>query len=769
MALYSDIDPTLPGYDISDYEVSEKEKETSLNYLMTMTDRVISRNVNENSDRRLRMFKMRDFYDGIRDAREFAYLEDNYGVGNPSSIRFTPLIRNRIDTLIGLLSTLEFDYSVSVVDSKSLFQAEQDRTTAMLGELYKGIAASAQAQQEGKKATPMDKLMEEAETESARKWRNQYIESATNFVEDMKECPIIDLKRLRELIFEDLSVVSEGIYRVKRTEIGRKPKPEALLPENCYYTLRRDQSTINEASEFVYIHYMSKRDVLQKWGHLMTMDEKKELLKMDSLKLSSTLGSYMTPSQHNTGDREETDSKRKSAIDRYRLFGEDSDVLRVYEVEWKANNEYGIDTKELKNNLLVTGPTNLQNKRNRQDLYRSVRINDSVYLDMGKDESATRFDIDPDTVYLTFNGVLHSGRGGEPYSILWKCKDIQDMHDILLFQRDNLMANSGVRGINLEFSKIPEFLDAGNEMNRVMKSLALIKQGVNLTDGTQEGADGPNGSHGTFDMTVNGESLSAINETIKSLDDEATKITGVTPQMMGAIEQRAAVTNVKTGINNASLTLKKLFDEHDRVMKFLLTDCINAAQATMKDGYTGSYRNGTEIFTIIPKYFSFTNYRMHVVNTSQEKAKLDEAKSLVHEAMATGSVPWDIGLKVVMMDNPSEIIELAAEIAAKQSSLKAQLDQATQENDQLKKDLDKAKADLAKVDQASNDIEEKKVQATIQRDQGSLQIQQGELDRKRAADQTNSDLKDRELDLEEQQIYLSNSIEKQKVRQDIVP
>lgn len=766
MAQYSDINSTLYDYDISDYEVSEKEKETSLNYLMTMTDNVINRNVNESSDRRLRMFKMRDFYEGERDPKEFAYLEDNYGIGNPSSIRFTPLIRNRIDTLIGLLSTLEFDYTVSIMDDKSLFEAEQERTTAMLKELYKGISNAAKTKQETGRAVPADKLTEEATFESNRKWRNLYIDSAIDYIEDMKECPVIDLKRLRSLIFEDLSVVSEGIYRVKKSEVGRKPKPEALLPENCYYTLRRDQSSINEASEFVYIHYMSKRDVLQKWGHLMTKDEKREVLQMDSLKLSSTLGGYMTPRQFNSVKQTETDSKRRSAMDRYQTFGEDPDVLRIYEVEWKANNEYDYDKKEYKANMLITGPANLQNKRNRQDLYQSVRIGDTVYLNMGKDESATRYDMDPDTVYLTFNGVRHSDRGGEPYSLLWKCKDIQDMHDILLFQRDNLIGSSGVRGITLDMPKIPEFLGEG--MEGLMKVLALIKQGVNVTDSSQEGADGTGGTHGTFDNTVNGESLSALNETIRQLDDEATKVTGITPAMMGAIEQREAVSNVKTGITNSSLTLKKLFDEHDRVMKFLLTDSINAARATMKEGFTGSYHNGREIFTIIPKYFSFTNYRIHVVNTSQEKIKLDEAKQLVHEAMATKSVPWDMGLKIVMMNNPSEILELAAEIASKQSNINAQLEQVASENEQLRKELEKAKIELEKVDQQKMNIEEKKLQAIVQRDQGSLQIQQGELERKMVLDETTGALKERQLDLEEQQLYLSSNEQKKEVRNDIV-
>ena len=45
--------------------------------------------------------KAYNYYNGVRDAEQFRALEENFGLGNPTSIEFIPLIRKHIDALIG--------------------------------------------------------------------------------------------------------------------------------------------------------------------------------------------------------------------------------------------------------------------------------------------------------------------------------------------------------------------------------------------------------------------------------------------------------------------------------------------------------------------------------------------------------------------------------------------------------------------------------------------------------------------------------------------
>jgi hypothetical protein len=53
--------------------------------------------------------------------------EENYGLGNPTSVTFTPLVRKHIDALIGEFLTLPIKPKVSCKDTKTLNNIFRDK------------------------------------------------------------------------------------------------------------------------------------------------------------------------------------------------------------------------------------------------------------------------------------------------------------------------------------------------------------------------------------------------------------------------------------------------------------------------------------------------------------------------------------------------------------------------------------------------------------------------------------------------------------------
>lgn len=43
--------------------------------------------------------KAYNYYNGVRDPEQFKYLEENFGIGNPTSVEFTPLIKKHVDEI----------------------------------------------------------------------------------------------------------------------------------------------------------------------------------------------------------------------------------------------------------------------------------------------------------------------------------------------------------------------------------------------------------------------------------------------------------------------------------------------------------------------------------------------------------------------------------------------------------------------------------------------------------------------------------------------
>ena len=46
-------------------------------------------------------FKAYNYYNGKRDKEQFKYLEDNFGLGSPTAVEFTPLLKKHVDALVG--------------------------------------------------------------------------------------------------------------------------------------------------------------------------------------------------------------------------------------------------------------------------------------------------------------------------------------------------------------------------------------------------------------------------------------------------------------------------------------------------------------------------------------------------------------------------------------------------------------------------------------------------------------------------------------------
>jgi len=70
--------------------MSEKE-------LIDKTNEVISELVYDKTE----LQKAYNYYNGKRDPEQFRYLEENFGIGNPTSVEFTPLLKKHVDALVG--------------------------------------------------------------------------------------------------------------------------------------------------------------------------------------------------------------------------------------------------------------------------------------------------------------------------------------------------------------------------------------------------------------------------------------------------------------------------------------------------------------------------------------------------------------------------------------------------------------------------------------------------------------------------------------------
>ena len=417
-----------------------------------------------------------------------------------------------------------------------------------------------------------------------------------------------------------------------------------------------------------------------------------------------------------------------------------SDLIPVYEVEWIETDKNFVEQR-----------------------YSTVRIGSEIFILKGKDENVIRTKDNPNKAVLTVNGVWFNNRNAEPFSMVQKCMVLQDRYDLLHFYRDNLIAQSGSVGDFVNLPTLPAIL--GDDLTeRLMKWKAYKKQGLALIDTSQEGqvntGQAPlNQYFNGFDDTVKVQAIQAIQLAIDSVEQTTSSITGVFRERLNGIQQRDAVTNVQTGINNSFIVTKQWHYQMDLIIREILLDSLNCAKIVYKDGLTGTLILGNKlqkIFTALPKYFTVTDHDIHIVTSSEVIKEMEQIKAIVPEFIKGGIVSADILMDIMTAKGLSEMKAKVNKAIKKQKAENNQIQQLTQQVEELQNQLQQAQSELQKAQSKIETLNEAKLQ--IERDKLQMQYQiddyKNKTDRTFKETQAENDTKRTEIEL--MQLYDGN-------------
>ena len=101
--------------------------------LVKKTDLAISELVKDKEEIR----KAYNYYNCKRDKEQFKYLEENFGLGNPTQVEFIPLIKKHVDALIGEYLDVPILQKVSCKDQETINNIFREKQLEIATESYK--------------------------------------------------------------------------------------------------------------------------------------------------------------------------------------------------------------------------------------------------------------------------------------------------------------------------------------------------------------------------------------------------------------------------------------------------------------------------------------------------------------------------------------------------------------------------------------------------------------------------------------------------------
>lgn len=655
--------------------------------------------------------KAYDYYNCVRDKEQFKYLEENYGIGQPTEVSFIPLIKKHVDALVGEYLNVPILPKVSCKDSETINNIYREKQLKISTECYNLLQKNlknnllrvlgSQDMVDLNIKEQLDKLIEDIN----ENFISEYEIAGQNIIEYLIQSRNVDLVNKLRQLFIDLLVTGYTFYRVHPSPSNKNIQIECLNPLNVFPDFNYDSPYINESYRIVVRTYLTRNQILNKYGKQLTREDIskiKELWK-DHLETSNSfyVRSYTTQYGTPATDGIRAGEEVTPGYPEHHWYRYDNSLIPVYEVEWLETDKDFIMQR-----------------------YSTVRIGDEIYILNGLDNTALRTKDAPEKTTLSINGVWFNNRGPEPYSMVLNCMTLQDKYDLAIFYRDKLIANSGTVGDWINMPTLPAYL--GNSMEeRIVKWIAYKKAGIGLVDTSQEGqlnsGQAPlNTIYNGFDDTVKAQAVQAIQMVIDSLEATASSITGVFRERLNGIQQRDAVTNVQVGINNSFVITKQWHFQMDLVTREILLDSLNCAKTVYSKGLTGTIILGNKLqktFTALPKYFTLTDHDIHIITSSEIIKEMEQIKALVPDLIKSNLVSPDILLDIMTARGLSEMKVTVKKALRKQKQENNILQKQQQQIEELQNALNNSKKQLQtalqKIDQLNQnklELEKTKIQ-----------------------------------------------------------
>ena len=347
------------------------------------------------------------YYHCRRDADQFKHLEENYGIGTPTSVSFTPLIKKHIDVLVGEYLGLNQDLKVSCKDEKTVSNIMREKQLK--------ISAAIIENKEIVNDPFIEKEINSIQQDIDQSFVSEYEIAAQNILDYLRQSRNIDLKRKMAELLTDLLVTGTCYYRVKPTESNSNVNIEILNPVNTFIERNPNSPYLADSKRVVIRKWMSREDILNTFRSELTTEAAKKIRDMQQT-ADSTSPTYLVryvgkPAEPNlradnlhTGILAGLEAHPGWPGDYDSIEPIKNHLIPVYEVEWiEADYKTGELTR-----------------------HEGVKIGSEVYITRGESKYIVRSADCPSRCRLSVNGMFFLDKNGDPYSLIAHTMDLQD-------------------------------------------------------------------------------------------------------------------------------------------------------------------------------------------------------------------------------------------------------------------------------------------------------------------------------------------------------
>ena len=233
---------------------------------------IINKAISELVYEKTQMIKAYNYYHGKRDPEQFRHLEENYGIGTPTSVEFVPLVRKHIDVLVGEYLTIPVLPKVSCKDSDTISKITEEKSQYINDEIGKEVQSYFKrvlSGETGPDANIKEKL-DAIQKNLEETFISDYEIAAQNVVDWSIQSRNIDFILKRKNILIDLLTTGTCYYRTLESASKTSVNLEALNPLHTFIDRNINSPYSKNSQRAVVRKWLTKNEILEQYGDSLT-------------------------------------------------------------------------------------------------------------------------------------------------------------------------------------------------------------------------------------------------------------------------------------------------------------------------------------------------------------------------------------------------------------------------------------------------------------------------------------------------------------------
>jgi hypothetical protein len=611
------------------------------------------------NDRKRRLKRLYDYYNGLIDMEDYDYVLRPYGktrTNFPSKIRNYPLIKPTIDILLGEKEKRPFNYTVSVINSYAVDRKEKAKNDLILQTIQQSVVnAMNQVVETGEESNPVPDSKDLQDMFERSYVDNMAIAGQKGLTYIMQEQDVQE--KMEKGFFHWLvagEVYSERVVRNNEVEYN------LINPLDIDYDLDPDLDYVEDSDWALITQYMGPAAIIRAWGRLLDKDQ---------------TNAVMTETSYDTN----------------LLFFEDrredhlqSRLIKVRKIYWQSMKRIGFltymdpmtgasETMEVPDGFTI--PEEMKELGAKIEWewhnqpWQAIRIHDDIDIDVRPVEEYPGSPDNPSKIKLPVNGRRYSNTNSSNISLVMLGVPFQINYNIYKYRLETSIARSKDIIAQLDINLIPKKWDMDKFMYYVEGT------GIAWVDYDKEGVKLSPQHQTVMDLSV--KTIGLYIELLNQITMEWEMVSGVNKQRRGEVGQYQGKSMGQQAIVQSSYITEDLFKKYAYFEKRDLQAILDISKYAWINGKKGTILlpDGTvDYFMINPDEWRMADLGVFVTDATKEVEKLNAARELVQAFMQNGG-QFSMALETLESDN---FVELKQKIQQAEQAL-MELQQAQSE------------------------------------------------------------------------------------------